>query len=125
MSRQQSGRAAKVRALAERAGTVGEHASVAPAAAKRRPFTDADARRLAAPEKGNRVFFDVKPSGFGVRVTAAGSRAFVFDYRVRGSGQQRRHTIGKVGDWNIGAARAEAQRLRRLVDSGGDPRGDL
>jgi len=57
-------------------------------------------------------------------VTAAGARSYVFNYRVRGSGQQRRITIGSVADWSASTARIEAKRLRRVVDGGGDPRGD-
>ena len=62
----------------------------------RKPITDAFVRRLPAPERGNKVYFDGKPAGFGVRVTAAGVKAYVLDYRVKASGQQRRITIGGV-----------------------------
>jgi integrase len=63
--------------------------------------------------------------GFGVRVTAAGARAFTLRYRTRGSGRERTYTIGSTGDWQATAARAEAKRLRRLIDQGGDPLGDI
>ena len=59
------------------------------------------------------------------RTTAAGARSYVFNYRVKGSGQQRRVTIGATSNWSAGSApRAEARRLRRLVDAGQDPRGE-
>ena len=63
--------------------------------------------------------------GLGARVTAAGARSYIYNYRVRGSGTQRRHTIGSCRDWTIGGARIEARRLRRMIDSGGDPLADL
>ena len=87
-------------------------------------LTDATVKRLPPPQTGNRIFYD-DPPGFGVRITAAGVRAFVFNYRVRGSGRERRFTIGKYPSWSVGAARAKAQQLRRLVDQGGDPLGDI
>ena len=40
-------------------------------------LTDAIIKRLPAPEHDNRVTFDDAVKGFGVRITAAGSRAFV------------------------------------------------
>jgi integrase len=122
---------AKVTALAKRAATLGEQQAAEAALTRlRRPgehlrLTDAAIKRLTPPARGNRITFDDKPAGFGVRVTAGGHKAFIFNYRVRGSGQQRRITIGQVGDWTLGAARDEAKRLRRVVDSGGDPRGDF
>jgi integrase len=80
---------------------------------------------LHPPASGNRITFDDEVAGFGVRVTAAGARSFVFNYRVRGTGQQRRMTIGGFPNWTCGAARTEAKRLRQIVDGGGDPRGDF
>ena len=77
------------------------------------------------PAKGNRITYDATVPNFGARVTAAGARSFVLNYRVRGTGQQRRYTIGDAADWSTGAARQEARRLRRLVDEGGDPLGDI
>jgi integrase len=127
------GRKAKVLALAVRPGTPGE-GKAAEAALVRigdtailprtTRLTDAAIKRLPLPAAGNVITWDDDVAGFGCRVTAAGARSFVFNYRVKGSGQQRRVTIGSVGDWSTGAARGEAKRLRRLVDSGADPRGD-
>src|SRR5579859_2568034 len=88
-------------------------------------LSDAMVRRLPAPEKGYKVHWDPDVGGFGIRITAAGARSFVVDYRVRGSGRQRRYTIGSLPDWTVGAARIEARRLRRLIDDGGDPLADL
>jgi integrase len=105
------GRRAKVQALA----------AISPRTAR---LTDAAIKWLPLPAAGNVITWDDDVAGFGCRVTAAGARSFVFNYRVKGSGQQRRVTIGTVGDWSTGPARNEARRLRRLVDNGADPRGD-
>ena len=127
----------KVKALAKRAGTPGEKAA-AEAAVERRlrtplsvaaaagaqHLTDALVKRLAPPAKDHKITWDDTVAGFGCRVTAAGARSYVFAYRVKGSGQQRQVTIGAASSWSATAARDEAKRLRRLVDAGGDPRGD-
>ena len=41
-------------------------------------------RKLEAPEAGNRIEWDEKLSGFGVRITAAGVTSFILDYYVAG-----------------------------------------
>src|SRR5262249_46608372 len=64
--------------------------------------------------------WDPAVSGLGVRVTAAGHRAFVLNYRTH-AGRQRRYTIGDSPDWSAAGARKEARRLKRLVDQGHDP----
>jgi integrase len=67
---------------------------------------------------------DTVDKGFGLRVTRAGAKAYVFSYTTKG-GIGRRKTIGDVADWPLPAARKEIKRLRRIVDQGGDPMGDL
>jgi integrase len=86
---------------------------------------DAVVRQLPVPEQGHRIYWDATLGGFGVRVTAAGARSYVLDYRTRGGGRQRRYTIGAAEDWTTVAARTEARRLRRSIDDGGDPLADL
>jgi integrase len=87
-------------------------------------LTDAVIKRLKAPAGGYVVHYD-QPAGFGLRVTAGGVKAFIFNYRVRGSRRERRITLGRFPSWSTTGARAEAMRLRRLVDQGGDPLGDF
>ena len=58
--------------------------------------------------------------GLRVRVTAAGAKSFVFESKV--NGKTLRRTIGSARDWTIDDARAEANRLRVLVDRKTDPR---
>jgi integrase len=55
-----------------------------------------------------------------VRVTAAGVKAFVLNYRNR-TGRERRLTIGRHPDWTAAQARERARELRREIDGGGDP----
>jgi integrase len=88
-------------------------------------LTDATIRRLPTPAKGNKVHYDDEVPGFGCRVTAAGARAFILNYVVKGSGRERRITIGQFPDWSTTAARAKARELRRSVDDGADPLADI
>jgi hypothetical protein len=88
-------------------------------------LTDASIKALPTPAKGNRVYYGLSPAGFGIRITAAGARSFVFNYRIRATGVERRYTIGKFPDWSVGSARVEAKRLRRLIDTGIDPLGEI
>ena len=87
-------------------------------------LTDKVVKALPTPAKGNRITYDADVKGFGVRVTAAGGRAFVLNYRRKGDGLERRWTIGGFPDWTTGAARDEAKRLKRVIDAGGDPVGE-
>ena len=88
-------------------------------------LTDALIRGLPAPAKGNAITYDDTVIGLGIRVTAAGHKAFILGYSVRGSGRQRRYTIGSFPDWNATAARDRAKELKRQIDTGGDPLADI
>jgi Arm DNA-binding domain/Phage integrase, N-terminal SAM-like domain len=81
-------------------------------------------RRLPPPERGNKVTYDDAVKGFGCRVTAAGGRAFILNYRRKFDGRERRYTIGSFPDWGTTAAREEAKRLKRAIDGGADPLGE-
>jgi integrase len=76
-------------------------------------------KALAAPATGNRITYDFEVKGFGCRVTAAGAKSFVLNYRA--GGRERRYTIGSFDDWSVTAARNEAKRLKREIDRGRDP----
>ena len=80
---------------------------------------------LPIPATGNKITYDSEVTGLGIRVTAAGDRRFVFNYTRKADRRERRYTIGEFGPWEIGPAREEAKRLRRVVDAGGDPLGEL
>ncbi len=77
-------------------------------------------RRLEPPASGNKVFYDDTVTGFGLRVTQAGARSWVFNYVAPG-GRERRLTIGRWPTWSAGAAREEAKLIRRRIDRGEDP----
>ena len=87
-------------------------------------LTDKNIKLLPVPVSGNRITYDADVKGFGVRITAAGGRAFVLNYRRKSDGLERRYTIGALPDWTVGASRDEAKRLKRLIDGGGDPVGE-
>jgi len=126
----------KIKALRDRPGTEGERqaadeayrrvAATPSESGKRQQqkLDDAAVRKLVAPAKGNRITYDSTVRGFGVRITKAGARAFVLNYRRRSDGLERRATIGAFPDWSVAAAREEAKRLKRLVDGGADPVGE-
>jgi integrase len=88
-------------------------------------LTNKTIANLPVPATGNKITYDSEVTGLGIRVTAAGDRRFVFNYTRKADRRERRHTIGEFGAWEIGPAREEAKRLRRVVDAGGDPLGEL
>jgi len=88
-------------------------------------LTDRNVKALVAPARGNRIAYDTEVPGFGARITAAGAVAFVLNYRCKGDGRERRTTIGAFPAWSVVAARQRAAELRRIIDSGGDPVGEL
>ncbi|NTB98307.1 tyrosine-type recombinase/integrase [Agrobacterium tumefaciens] len=68
------------------------------------------------PAKGNKIIYDTEVAGFGLRITAAGSRSFILNYRTT-SGIERRYTIGKYPEWKLAAAREAAKELKRSIRS--------
>ena len=86
-------------------------------------LTDSVVKAVDKPATGNLIRYDLRVKGFGIRVTAAGARAFILNYRTR-SGRERRYTIGSFPDWTTAAARDEAKRLKQRVDRGEDPQAD-
>lgn len=83
-------------------------------------LTDSVVRQLPVPLKGNKITYDADLKGFGCRVTAAGARAYVLNYRTQ-AGRERRFTIGSWPDWKTAAARIEAAELKKRIDLGADP----
>jgi integrase len=87
----------------------------------------ADGRhRDGAPDPGERRAHHLRHRCEGVRDARHGTRArsFVLNYRTR-VGRERRYTIGSFPDWKTGAARSEAAELKKAIDRGGDPLGDI
>lgn len=88
---------------------------------KKANFT-ADKVAACACRKGMKqsIYWDAKTPGLGLRVTAAGSKAYIFETRL--NGQTIRMTIGDPRNWSIRNAQAEASRLKVMTDQGIDPR---
>ncbi|MGA9670406.1 MAG: tyrosine-type recombinase/integrase [Terracidiphilus sp.] len=82
-------------------------------------ITEISVKQLLTPETGNRIVWDSKLRGFGVRTTAGSVKSFILDYRFKG--RQRRYTIGQHPEFSVVAARAEAEDLRKRIRDGHDP----
>ncbi len=75
----------------------------------------------AKPAASRYLLRDSRTVGLALKVEPSGTRTFVFEYRVKGRPSQR-FNIGRYGEpWTLDQARAEAGRLRALVDRGLDP----
>src|SRR5262245_37612472 len=87
-------------------------------------LTDAIVRRLPTPKQGKAITVDADVPGFGIRVTANGARSYVLRYTTR-AGRERTYTIGDATVWRTTQARDKARELRREIEDGGDPLGEL
>ncbi|MEM8514443.1 integrase [Massilia sp. MP_M2] len=72
--------------------------------------------------EGERLSFlwDAEAPGLGLRATPSGGKSYIFQAKIRG--QVVRLKIGDPEAWAIPAARAEARRLKVIIDNGQDPR---
>jgi integrase len=71
--------------------------------------------------------WDNEVSGFGLKVTPAGGKVYVYQYRIARPGEAertpaKRYTIGKHGNLTPDQARKRAKELAALVEVGVDPR---
>jgi integrase len=87
-------------------------------------LTDAIVKRLSLPEAGKRITPDTEVAGFGIRITAGGARSYVLRYTTR-AGRARTYTIGDATVWPCTAARDKARELRRQIEDGADPLGEI
>jgi integrase len=76
--------------------------------------------KVQPPAKGYDIHWDDRVSGYGVRVTASGVRAFVAQGRVNGKAVII--TIGRFGLYTEAQARDKAQSLLQQMREGIDPR---
>jgi hypothetical protein len=68
-------------------------------------LTDQVVKRLPSPPRGNKVHYDDVVKGFGCRVTSAGAKSFILNYRRKSDGLERRTTLGSYPDWGTASAR--------------------
>jgi len=95
-------------------------------------LTDTFVRNLQPPAKGAKIHRDADApgvpgtgvTGFGIRITAAGFRAFVLEYRSRETGDQRVFTIGRFPTIKTERAREKARNLRAEIEDGLDPQAE-
>ena len=76
----------------------------------------------AKPRRTDTYLWDRELSGFGLKVTPAGRKVYLVQYRLGGrKGRTRRVTIGQHGEMTPTLARSEAKRLLGEVAAGRDP----
>jgi integrase len=73
------------------------------------------------------ILWDDRIAGFGLKVTPAGLKVYIYRYRLAKPGQAsqtapRKYTIGRHGDLTPDQARKRAQELAAMVAQGVDPR---
>lgn len=76
------------------------------------------------PGEKDRFIWDSELTGFGLKVTPAGRRVYLCQFRIGGGrrGRLRRFTIGTHGaPWTPEQARSEAKRILGLAANGQDP----
>lgn len=81
----------------------------------------------AKPGERDAFIWDSDIPGFGLKVTPAGGKVYVFQYRIAAPGEAarttaKRYTIGKHGSLTPDQARKRAKELAALVTQGIDPR---
>lgn len=84
-------------------------------------FTAGRIEEFACPQGKSQAFlWDTASPGLGLRATAKGSKAFIFQGKLNGA--TIRTTIGNPRTWDLSKAQAEARRLKVITDGGDDPR---
>lgn len=71
-------------------------------------------------DKSQALVWDTQSPALLVRIAKGGRKTYAFESRL--NGKTIRITIGDVRVWQLAQARAEANRLKTLTDSGQDPR---
>ena len=81
-----------------------------------------NAVEAASPTSRDHFLWDDRLSGFGVKVTPAANKVFLYQYRMGGRGSKvRRFTIGRYGKLTVEQARKRAELLASDVTRGVDP----
>jgi integrase len=70
----------------------------------------------------DQFLWDAELKGFGLKVTPAGNKIYILQYRCGGRGTPtKRLTLGSHGELTPEQARTEAKRLAGIIATGGDP----
>ena len=77
-------------------------------------------RMQCPPGKSQSLFWDYETPNFGIRVTASGNKAYIFESSL--NNKTIRITVGKVQDISLEEARQQAIKLKSLIRMGIDPR---
>ena len=75
----------------------------------------------------DQFIWDTSLAGFGLKITPAGGKIYIFQYRIARPGEAsrtatKRYTIGKHGKLTPDQARKRAKELAAMVETGTDPR---
>ena len=73
--------------------------------------------RDAKPEARTRILWDSKVKGLGVRVTPAGAKSYILNYRI--DGRERRATLARVSEISLIAVRDRANSELGAIRAGG------
>jgi integrase len=87
-----------------------------------------DPSKVTAPDRSGKTrvadqyLWDDELTGFGVKVTPAGRKVFLIQYRIGGAkGRTRRVTLGHLGPVTCDEARTRAKELLGITKQGKDP----
>ncbi len=86
---------------------------------QRRKLTKTVVDRMVPPAEGQAFIRDAELKGFGLRVTASGTKTFIVEKRVKG--RVRRISLGRYGELTAEQARKEAQKVLGQIATGLDP----
>jgi Arm DNA-binding domain len=92
-------------------------------------LTDDVARQLPSPATGQKLHWDSDDEGrpgsatrgLALRVTSGGAKSWVYTYRAKDTGTQRRYKIGRFPVVKAEAARKKAEALAEKIEMGADP----
>ncbi len=82
-------------------------------------LTKTAVEKLPIPSTGQAFYRDQDLKGFGIRITAGGTRSFILEKRIEG--RVRRQTIGRFGELTCEQARKQANKLLYEVAVGINP----
>ncbi|MGI9463673.1 MAG: Arm DNA-binding domain-containing protein, partial [Aestuariivirgaceae bacterium] len=85
----------------------------------KKKFSDTSIARLKPPADGRAEYWDEEVPGFGLRVTARGTKTWQLMYRK--DGRKRRLTLGNYPALSLKLARKAAKDARDAIARGHDP----